>query len=148
MDMFGPKWTRGRQTAKDELHIEFMDLGLRDDEKQQVDCEALVNAVRFVHRHRANSDGGDDGRGAASGDGGSTKCCLVHCAMGKSRSTMVVLAYLLSLPVGTLGHQEDVDKALAFVKTKRKMAQPNIGFMEQLKEMQRRGVFAEALGCT
>ena len=65
--------------------------------------------------------------------------------MGKSRSTMVVLAYLLSLPPGAPGRQVDVASALAFVKTKRKMAQPNSGFMEQLKEMQRDGVFAEAL---
>ena len=124
LDMFGPKWTRGRRKAREELGIEFLDLALRDDENQQVSRKALIGAVHFVHGHV-----------------GTEKSCLVHCAMGKSRSTMVVLAYLLSLPEGSPGRQSDVDTALAYVKTRRRMAQPNAGFMAQLKTFHREGVF-------
>ena len=156
LEMFGPKWVRGRRKAEQELHIEFLDLGLRDDKNQQVQAGALLDAVSFVHRHRSGRArsikktkcadsrecNGDSCSGGGKEKADPVNSCLVHCAMGKSRSTMVVIAYLLSLPVDAPGYQEDVDGALAFIKTKRRMAQPNSGFIVQLKEMNRARVFA------
>ncbi|KAG9242608.1 protein-tyrosine phosphatase-like protein [Calycina marina] len=58
---------------------------------------------------------------------------LVHCAMGRSRSVTIVIAYLLRRYP-----QHTVDSALALVREAREMAEPNDGFMEQLhlyKEM-------------
>ena len=124
LEIFGPRWTRARKKAEEELHIDFLDLGLKDDENQVVTPDLIIGAVRFVHKHC----------------NGNSKC-LVHCAMGKSRSAMVVIAYLLSLPPESPISFKDVDKALAYVRTKRNMAQPNIGFMKQLKDMLRARVF-------
>lgn len=52
---------------------------------------------------------------------------LVHCNWGKSRSVAMVLAYLMKRKGLTL------DGALAYVQSKRCIAQPNEGFMRQLK---------------
>ncbi|EGC38445.1 hypothetical protein DICPUDRAFT_17903, partial [Dictyostelium purpureum] len=62
---------------------------------------------------------------AAKREGGRV---LVHCAMGISRSTTVVLAYLM---------KEDhlsFNDAYKFVKSKRTFVNPNHGFITQLKE--------------
>lgn len=53
---------------------------------------------------------------------------LCHCYAGASRSTSVVVAYLVSS-----GYVADVDEALALVKSKRKISQPNPGFIAQLR---------------
>ena len=52
---------------------------------------------------------------------------FVHCAMGISRSASVVIAYLMQK------HRWKLLKALKFLKSKHPEAQPNIGFMQQLK---------------
>jgi predicted protein tyrosine phosphatase len=51
---------------------------------------------------------------------------LVHCAMGKSRSVMVALVYLV------LQHKWSVKQSLEYVKEKRPVAQPNPNYMQQL----------------
>jgi hypothetical protein len=51
---------------------------------------------------------------------------LVHCDMGISRSSTVMIAYLMRT------HGWDFDKTLAFVKEKRRI-RPNENFVEQLK---------------
>jgi atypical dual specificity phosphatase len=52
---------------------------------------------------------------------------FVHCAMGISRSSTIVLAYLM------YKNRWKATKALRFLKSKHPDAQPNIGFMQQLK---------------
>ena len=51
---------------------------------------------------------------------------LVHCNQGRSRSVTVAAAYL------TARLQCPVDDALSMIKTKRPIAEPNAGFMQQL----------------
>lgn len=52
---------------------------------------------------------------------------LVHCAMGKSRSTTLLIAYLLSQ------HPKlNPQSALGLIRQSRPFAEPNSGFMEQL----------------
>jgi len=53
---------------------------------------------------------------------------LVHCAEGISRSTSVVTAFLMA----QFGW--GVERAVAVVKSKRKIADPNFGFVQQLHE--------------
>lgn len=54
------------------------------------------------------------------------KSCLVHCTMGMSRSTSIVLAYLVK-------HQGmSLAQALVHVKERRPVSSPNAGFMAQL----------------
>ncbi|TVY83125.1 Tyrosine-protein phosphatase yvh1 [Lachnellula suecica] len=53
---------------------------------------------------------------------------LVHCAMGKSRSVTITIAYLLrQYPEHT------VESALSLIRETRPIAEPNEGFMEQLQ---------------
>lgn len=51
---------------------------------------------------------------------------LVHCLEGRSRSASMIVAYLMA----TL--KIDADAALQHIKSKRRIAQPNEGFMRQL----------------
>lgn len=60
-------------------------------------------------------------------DGGKV---LVHCNAGVSRSTSVVIGYLMN-------HQNFTFlQALGLVKNKRPCVQPNVGFINQLKKLQ------------
>lgn len=51
----------------------------------------------------------------------------VHCAEGKSRSGMVVVAYVMMVK------RINLDEALAFVQSKRSIVQPNPSFMTGLR---------------
>jgi atypical dual specificity phosphatase len=53
--------------------------------------------------------------------------CLVHCAWGVSRSTSIVLAYLMAHRNLTL------DASLALAKEKRPVCRPNVGFLACLR---------------
>lgn len=51
---------------------------------------------------------------------------LVHCFAGVSRSATAVIAYLMKTNGWTF------DKSLSFCRTRRKVTNPNPGFMRQL----------------
>lgn len=53
---------------------------------------------------------------------------LVHCQLGKSRSVSIVIAYLIKV------NRMTYEEAYKFVKEKRKVAFPNLGFVRQLRE--------------
>jgi len=71
---------------------------------------------------------------------------LCHCYAGASRSTSVIVAYLASSTDMT------VDEALAFIRRKRSISQPNPGFVVQLraweKDHQRRESAEDSSGTT
>jgi len=52
---------------------------------------------------------------------------LVHCQLGKSRSSSVLIAYFIKY----LGYERD--SAYTFLKNKRKIVFPNLSFMNELK---------------
>lgn len=54
---------------------------------------------------------------------------LIHCSAGISRSVSIVIAYLIKYKNMT------VDQALNFIREKRSIANPNIGFISQLKSL-------------
>ncbi|KAK5604523.1 hypothetical protein CRENBAI_015859 [Crenichthys baileyi] len=54
--------------------------------------------------------------------------CLVHCKMGVSRSASTVIAYAMK------EYGWSLEKAYNFVKQKRNITRPNVGFMRQLAE--------------
>lgn len=56
--------------------------------------------------------------------------CLVHCAMGMSRSATSVIMFIMRL------FSMKLEDAFEFVKTQREATDPNDGFMEQLKKFE------------
>ncbi|OJJ03693.1 hypothetical protein ASPVEDRAFT_746919 [Aspergillus versicolor CBS 583.65] len=86
-------------------HIEVDDI---DDENL---LEHFPSAIKFIQ--------------SGLDEGGSV---LVHCAMGKSRSATVCIAYLLHQQRSALTPQS----ALALIRESRPLCEPNPGFMEQL----------------
>jgi hypothetical protein len=61
----------------------------------------------------------------------SGQCVLVHCTFGMSRSTSIVLAYMIR-------HQGmSLSQALTHVKERRPVTSPNPGFMKQLVDFER-----------
>ncbi|XP_069766470.1 protein phosphatase Slingshot homolog 2 isoform X2 [Narcine bancroftii] len=56
--------------------------------------------------------------------------CLVHCKMGISRSASTVIAYAMK------EYGWNLDEAYSYVKEKRTVTKPNVGFMRQLEEYQ------------
>ena len=56
---------------------------------------------------------------------------LIHCKLGISRSAALVIAYLIKY------YGFDFDSALKFIKNQRVRINPNIGFVEQLKEYEK-----------
>jgi len=58
------------------------------------------------------------------------KNVLVHCAMGKSRSASIVIAYLIKYK------QMTMEQALKHAKERRPVVLPNPGFIKQLQDYQ------------
>ncbi|KAK8560803.1 hypothetical protein V6N13_026238 [Hibiscus sabdariffa] len=56
---------------------------------------------------------------------------LVHCFVGKSRSVTIVVAYLMKQ------HSLSFSDAMEHVRSKRPLAAPNPGFVQQLKEFEK-----------
>lgn len=120
---------------------------------QSIAEDELLEALQFIHGQRTQGQN-----------------VLVHCAQGKSRSSTIVLAYLMALdaqlsPAAALAqvqekrsvctphprahaacHQRRFCCAAHTPRptTHRRMAQPNAGFMAALTALHARGWFAEA----
>ena len=91
-----------------ENEFSYLKIGI-DDLSTESLVPVLEQAIQFI-----NSARGEQGR------------VLVHCAMGISRSTSVVIAYLVK------EHQMSVDSSIKLLKQKRSCINPNRGFLEQL----------------
>lgn len=107
--------------------IEFIDGALRqqwieDDESAERD-EALEQEQVAANSRTTPPAGKGVGQWATTGEG----TVFVHCHAGISRSVAVVVAYLMHM------RQMSVQAALALVRSRRSMADPNAGFMHQLE---------------
>ncbi|KAM5138791.1 dual specificity protein phosphatase 22-A-like [Mantella aurantiaca] len=81
------------------------------DSSSQNLIQHFRKCIKFIHECRRHGGG-----------------CLVHCLAGVSRSTTLVVAYLMT--VTTFGWED----CLSAVKTVRSYADPNLGFQQQLQE--------------
>jgi len=136
LEIFGPKYLQAKETAK-QNGVAFLEMNWNDDLEQVLSVEDLTRAVRFIHSARQlESEGGRKGG------------TLVHCAQGKSRSTAVVLAYVMARAHLMLRERpRDLEtgislaSALAYVQEQRAMAEPNGNFWAQLEALEKAGAF-------
>jgi len=124
LDRMWPQFAQAEQ-RNEQAGITILRMPWLDAEDQRVELGSLRDAARFIDR-------------GLRGGGG----VFVHCAQGRSRSTMAVLAYLCSR---TDERPLSVDDALALVQERRIMAQPNASFMRQLKEFEALGQLSTLL---
>lgn len=84
-----------------------------DDASSQNLLQHFKESIGFIHECRLN--------------GGA---CLVHCLAGVSRSTTLVVAYLMTVT------SYDWEECLSAIKAVRSFVGPNYGFQQQLQEYQ------------
>ena|SRR3990167_2777009 len=117
LEYFFVGWGRNLKEIEDGGKLEVLRLHWVDGEQQKIWKETpwdqLEEAIRFIHSHRKNKQN-----------------VVVNCAQGKSRSSTVVIAYIMV--VNNMNFQE----ALAYVRSKRSIADPNSFFVQQLKEFE------------
>ena len=91
-------------------NIAYHFLDLRDRSTEQL-VDHLFKTIPFIDKHIKRGN------------------ILIHCAMGKSRSVSVAMAYLI------LRHDLSYQNSLKLIKRARCIAGPNRGFRKQLKSL-------------
>ena len=134
--VLGPKYLAALERRRTECPgLQVLELLMNDDLEQELSIEDLLTVYQAVMRSLTAGDS-----------------VLVHCAQvggeqniltpssdfslqGKSRSTTVVAAILC------LALKKNVEETLSLIKEKRHMAEPNINFVRQLKQLYSNGHF-------
>eukprot|EP01067_Filipodium_phascolosomae_P007575 Filipodium_phascolosomae@DN611_c0_g1_i1.p1 len=93
--------------------LEYLRIVIEDQSREPV-CEYFEEAASFISKYTQQEVN-----------------VLVHCRSGISRSATVVLSFLLQF------HRFSVHNAFFHVRHKRSIICPNLGFMEQLLELER-----------
>ncbi|CAH2324106.1 dual specificity phosphatase 22-A-like [Pelobates cultripes] len=92
--------------------MNYLCIAASDSASQNL-IQHFKKCIRFIHESRLHGGG-----------------CLVHCLAGVSRSTTIVVAYLMT--VTNLSWED----CLSAVKCVRSYVDPNFGFQQQLQEYQ------------
>jgi len=100
--------------------VEYMKLDDITDEEDEDLLELLESCIQFIHDALQDSDGPNK--------------ILVHCEAGQSRSVAVICGYLMKTLKWSL------EDALGVVQAANPKAQPNDGFLQQLR-------LYESMGC-
>ena len=82
-----------------------------DDADFEIPIDDIIKGLTFIQNGLTNGN------------------VLVHCAQGKSRSSTIVVAYVMA------SMKLSWEKALEYVQERRKMAQPNPGFLKRLARL-------------
>ena len=91
---------------------------LKLDIKDQIDFpiqDYFEKGIQFIKESLNNNDGN----------------ILIHCMEGKSRSTTILMAYLIECK------NETTNSAYKILKNKRQLTMPNLGFMNKLREFEK-----------
>eukprot|EP01060_Flectonema_neradi_P028706 TRINITY_DN3862_c0_g1_i1.p1 TRINITY_DN3862_c0_g1~~TRINITY_DN3862_c0_g1_i1.p1 ORF type:complete len:225 (+),score=33.23 TRINITY_DN3862_c0_g1_i1:60-734(+) len=115
LESFYPKVGANVKAMEESNKITVLRMQWDDVSNQSLD--GLSDAVRFIHSNILEGNN-----------------VLVNCAQGKSRSSSLVVAYLMVAQPNGVG--KNLSSALEFVKSKRFIAEPNVGFANQLREFE------------
>ena len=130
MELFADHAKKRARLEKGKRGAAVLDLGWEDSLSQTLDAATVQRAIRFVHDARLRGD-----------------AALIHCAAGRSRSTSLVVAYLVATSraaaASASADRDDaldatlvsVDDALAHLQSRRLVAKPNVHFMAQLRAL-------------
>ena len=112
------KFARAVAKAEAAKSITFLNLDWEDSQTQELGEDDLFTAFKFMHEQLESGHH-----------------VLVHCAAGQSRSGTIAAAYL------TAFHKYTASKALHYVKQRRTIIDPNKGFRDKLKKLDKNGTF-------
>jgi predicted protein tyrosine phosphatase len=112
------KFARAVAKAEAAKTITFLNLDWEDSQTQELSEEDLFKAFKFMHQQLESGHH-----------------VLVHCAAGQSRSGTIAAAYLVAF------HKLSASKALHYVKQRRTIIDPNKGFRDKLKKLDKDGTF-------
>ena len=94
--------------------INYLTLNLKDNTNENIECIFYL-CYDFIHKCKMEN-----------------KKILIHCYQGISRSVSIVISYLM------INNRINCDEAFNFVKKKRLIANPNLGFLLQLTILEKR----------
>ena len=94
--------------------IKYLKLDIKDQNDFPIQ-DFFEKGAEFIHESLNNNDGN----------------ILIHCMQGKSRSTTILMAYLIKYK------KEDTNSSYKIIKAKRRLAMPNLGFMYKLREFEK-----------
>ena len=90
--------------------------------------EVLVHRTNWVDQESQRLDNLEEACKFIDLQRKSGKNVLVHCAQGKSRSSSLIIGYLLWIQ-----HVSTYDEAFQWTRSRRSIVQPNPGFEKQLR---------------
>ena len=94
--------------------IKYLKLDIKDQNDFPIQ-DFFDKGIQFIQESVNNNDGN----------------ILIHCMEGKSRSTTLLMAYLIKYK------NENTNSAYKIVKSKRQLTMPNLGFMFKLREYEK-----------
>ena len=94
--------------------IKYLKLDIKDQNDFPIE-NYFYKGIQFIKDSLNNNDGN----------------ILIHCMEGKSRSTTLLMAYLIKY------QNENTNSAYKIIKSKRQLTMPNLGFMYKLREYEK-----------
>ena len=94
--------------------IKYLKLDIKDQNDFPIQ-DYFEKGIQFIIDSLNNNDGN----------------ILIHCMEGKSRSTTLLMAYLIKC------QNENTNSAYKILKSKRQLTMPNLGFMYKLREYEK-----------
>ena len=94
--------------------IKYLKLDIKDQNDFPIE-NYFDKGIQFIKDSLNNNDGN----------------ILIHCMEGKSRSTTLLMAYLIKY------QNENTNSAYKIIKSKRQLTMPNLGFMYKLREYEK-----------
>lgn len=101
---------------ENDKEFEYLKLDIKDSNDFNID-EYFEKGIEFIKTAKENKEKGN---------------LFIHCQQGKSRSSAILISYLIKEEKYT------TDEAYKYLKKKRRMIMPNLGFMFKLRAFEKK----------